>query len=168
MIQNMNKYMNKLPKYNPRVLNQWKRNFDEACVGMDTLEDYIRDNIEAIQATPMRIILVLRRATILLKMFSDDPATLERRTKWTEILRTIYSKQKEELRVQAERELARTEKRTAKYMNEIAEEDVEAGAPEPKPKFDGRSGRDTKVTTPLPNKKKQNEKNNGAKTNKKK
>ena len=134
---------------------------------MDTLEDYIRENMEAIQATPMPIMSVIRRSTIRLKCFSDDPATLECRKKWTEILHIIYSKQREKLNVQAERELERTQKRTAKIRKEIVDEDVEAGAPEPKPKFDGRFGRDTKETAPIPNKKKQNEKNNGAKTNKK-
>ena len=188
--------MIKSPKYNTRVLIQWQSKFDEASSGMDTLEDYIRKNMEAIQATPMPIISVIRRATRLLGIFAPIPCTLEFRNKWTDIVNVIYSKLKQKLAVQSERELARTQKREAekKMKKEIVDmeanifeanifpdhsfqtkflsfpdDDMEAGAPEPKPKFDGRFGPDTKETAPKPNKKKKNERNkiNGAKTNKK-
>ena len=137
---------------------------------MDELETFIHDNLEMIQKTSVQVLNVLMHAFKKLSIFAEiegnnDQATYRRR--WLDIFVLIDSERKEILRDQTDKELAKTNKKMAQQnVQGSTNEDIEAGAPEPRP---DNGNTKSQVSKPS-NRRKDNEKNqiNGAKTKKRK
>ena len=119
-----------------------------------------------IQKIPLEVLNVLRHAVERLKNFDKVEENKEYRHMWLDIFDLIDSERKGILKDQADRELAKTNKKMAQQnVQGSTSEDIEAGAPEPR---SDNGNTKSQVSKPL-NRRKDNEKNqiNGAKTEKK-
>jgi hypothetical protein len=120
-----------------------------------------------IQKIPLEVLNVLRHAVERLSIFAKMEENKEYRRMWLRVFDLIDSKRKGILQDQADRELAKTNKKMAQQnVQRSTNEDIEAGAPEYRPPSDNANTK-APVSKPL-NRRKENEKNqiNGAKTKK--
>ena len=135
---------------------------------MDVLERFIQNYLEMIQKIPLDVLNVLKHAAKVMSIFANIEENKEYIQRWLDIFTLIYSKQKGILRDQADRELAKTNKKMAQQIFQVStNEDIEAGAPEPR--LSDNANTKAPVSKPL-NRRKDNEKNqiNEAKTKKEK